>query len=63
MKRLTNRLPDGTAYVCSETGEEGVGYFTTQRRLPELISRLAAYEGTGLTPDEIKMLIEKGNEK
>lgn len=56
MKRLTNRLPDGTAYVVSETGEEGVGCFTTQRRLPEVIARLAAYEDTGLTPEEINVL-------
>lgn len=42
--RLTNRMYDGTAYVCSETGNEGVGHYTTQRRLPELISRLAEYE-------------------
>jgi hypothetical protein len=52
-KRLTARMNDGTAFVVSETGKEGVGYFTTQRRLPELISRLAAYEDTGLTPEEI----------
>lgn len=56
MKRLTNRMIDGSAYVCSETGDEGVGHFTTQRRLPELISRLAAYEDTGLEPDEINTL-------
>lgn len=54
MNRLTNRLSDGTAYVVSETGTEGVGAITTQRRLPELIARLAQYEDTGLEPDEIK---------
>lgn len=53
MKRLTDRLPDGTIYVVSETGTEGVGHFTTQRRLPELIAKLAAYEDTGLEPEEI----------
>lgn len=56
MNRLTARLPDGTAYVQSETGTEGVGCFTTQRRLPELIARLARYEDTGLEPDEIEAL-------
>ena len=57
MERLTNRMNDGTAYVQSETGTEGVGHFTTQRRLPELIAKLAAYEDTGLTPEEIKDFI------
>lgn len=56
MDRLTNRLQNGTAYVVSETGTEGTGHFTTQRRLPELISRLASYEDTGLTPEEINKL-------
>ena len=37
-RRLTNRMQDGCAYVQSETGKEGVGYYTTQRRLPELIT-------------------------
>lgn len=52
MNRLTNRLSDGTAYVVSETGTEGVGAITTQRRLPELIARLAQYEDTGLEPEQ-----------
>lgn len=56
MERLTNRLPNGTAYVVSETGSEGVGHLTTQRRLPEVITRLAAYEDTGLTPEEINAI-------
>ncbi len=53
MERITDRLPNGTAYVKSETGTEGVGAFTTQRRIPEIITRLAAYEDTGLTPEEV----------
>ena len=59
MERLTNRLEDGTAYVVSETGTEGVGHFTTQRRLPEVIARLAAYEDTGLTPEEVKETVRQ----
>lgn len=51
--RITGRMDDGTAFIHSETGTEGVGPLTTQRRLPEIISRLAAYEDTGLTPEEI----------
>lgn len=43
-------------YVRSETGKEGVGHATTQRRLPDLISRLASYEDTGLEPQEISTL-------
>ena len=53
MERLTERLNNGAAYVVSETGTEGVGHYTTQRRLPEVITRLAAYEDTGLTPEQI----------
>lgn len=44
MERLTNRMLDGTIYVVSETGNEGVGHFTTQRRLPELIQKVCEYE-------------------
>ena len=54
MNRLTDRLSDGTAYVVSETGTEGVGAITTQRRLPELIARLARYEDSGLEPEEVE---------
>ena len=44
MERLTNRMLDGTIYVVSETGNDGVGHFTTQRRLPELIQKVCEYE-------------------
>ena len=44
MKRLTNRTPDGIAYVSLETENEGVWEFTTQRSLLETISRLADIE-------------------
>ena len=43
-ERITGRMNDGTAFVHSETGNEGVGHFTTQRRLPEIISKLADLE-------------------
>lgn len=42
--RITGRLQDGTAFVRSKTGNEGVGHFTTQRRLSEIISKLAELE-------------------
>lgn len=44
MERLTNRTSDGMIYVVSETGNEGVGHFTTQRRLPELMQKVCEYE-------------------
>ena len=59
MERLTGRMENGASYVRSETGKEGVGHFTTQRRLPELISRLAKYEDTGLTPEQVREMKEK----
>lgn len=42
--RITGKLQDGTVFVRSETGNEGVGHFTTQRRLPEIIIKLAKLE-------------------
>lgn len=56
MDRITDHLPGGGVYVKSETGKEGTGAFTTMRRMPEIISRLAAYEDTGLEPDEVSYL-------
>lgn len=53
MKRITDRLPDGTAYVKSEAEGGETGAFTTQRRVPEMIGKLAAYEDTGWEPEEI----------
>jgi len=58
MERITSRTCDGVAYVRSETGTEGVGHFTTQRRLPEIITKLAAYEDTGLTPEECNLYVK-----
>lgn len=58
MKRITGRLPDGTAYVRSEAEDEGTGAFTTQRRVPEMIGKLAAYEDTGREPEEINPQME-----
>lgn len=58
MKRITGRLPNGMAFVRSETGDEGTGAYTTQRRVPEMIGKLAAYEDTGWEPEEINPQIE-----
>lgn len=43
MKRLTGRAPDGTAYLYNMGGTNAA------------IDRLAAYEGTGLEPEEISI--------
>lgn len=56
MDRITGHLLGGGIYVKSETGTEGTGAATTQRRLPEIITRLAEYEDTGLSPKQIKCL-------
>ena len=44
MKRLTGRAPDGTAYLYNMGGTNAA------------IDRLAAYEDTGLEPEEIRMI-------
>lgn len=59
MNRITDHLPGGGVYVKSETGTEGTGATTTQRRLPEIITRLAEYEDTGLNPEEIAAIREQ----
>lgn len=46
MKRLTGRAPDGTAYLYNMGGTNAA------------IDRLAAYEDTGLEPEEIYKLCE-----
>lgn len=51
--RITDHLPGGGIYVKSETGTEGTGVATTQRRLPEILAKLAAYEDTNLAPEEV----------
>lgn len=54
--RITDHLPHGGIYVKSETGTEGTGAATTQRRLPEILAKLAAYEDTGLSPEQIVVM-------
>lgn len=56
MERMTDHMVGGGIYVKSETGTEGTGAATTQRRLPEIIRRLCEYEDTGLTPKQINGL-------
>lgn len=47
MKRLTGRAPDGTAYLYNMGGTNAA------------IDRLAAYEDTGMEPEEIKAELDK----
>ena len=45
MDRITGRFSNGTAYVKSDGCFGGsIGYFTTQKRLPEIIDKLAEFE-------------------
>ena len=62
MERLTKkRIDDGEAYLaCVELREnECDGICTTCWRAGEAVDKLAAYEDTGLTPEEIKSAITK----
>ena len=44
MERITARTDGGMVFVRSRDGQSGVGHFTTQARLPEIIAKLADYE-------------------
>ena len=45
MDRITGRFSSGTAYVKSDGCFGGsIGHFTTQKRLPEIIDKLAEFE-------------------
>ena len=62
MERMTKRrIDDGEAYLaCVELPEnECDGICTTCWRAGEAVDKLAAYEDTGLTPEEIKSAITK----
>lgn len=56
MDRLTERAPNGTACYVHPSREEGK---LTQNR-HNVLQRLASYEDTGLTPEEIKSLFRDG---
>ena len=58
MDRITDKTDNGMIYVKSETGEEGVGFLTTQRRLPDIIRKLYEYEELGLTPVQVSEILE-----
>lgn len=63
MERITGFLDDGTIFVRSKDGKSGTGYFTTQERLPEIVTKLSAYEDTGLTPEQIVKIDQLYQEK
>ena len=52
MERLTQRLRTGEVLMASDYEEK----YTEQEWISVLQDRLAAYEDTGLTPDEIKSM-------
>ena len=55
MERLTKRLPDGKAVMdCDSCEQKKDKQCTFYECRASLIKRLAAYEDTGLTPEEIK---------
>lgn len=55
MERLTKRLPDGKAVMdCDSCEQKKDKQCTLYECRASLIKRLAAYEDTGLTPEEIK---------
>ena len=54
MERLTQRLRTGEVLMASDYEEK----YTEQEWISVLQDRLAAYEDTGLTPGDIKELIE-----
>ena len=55
MDRLTKRLPDGKAVMdCDSCKQKKDKQCTFYECRASLIKRLAAYEDTGLTPEEIK---------
>ena len=55
MARMTKRLPDGkTVMDCDNCGLKKYKQCTLYKCRASLIKQLAAYEDTGLTPEEIK---------
>lgn len=58
MKRLTERTKDGYVTTCFwDTNTENGMYDLNEQLAEKCIDRLAAYEDTGLTPEEIARLV------
>ena len=58
-KRLTERIPGGVAYIGSRTKFPGMNELNQAGTLRvaavrEIMDRLAAYEDTGLSPEQIQ---------
>lgn len=58
MKRLTERDGDGLAFVCDQ---DAWGIDRVVKGLA--VERLAAYEDTGMTPEEVQNIVTFENEK
>lgn len=60
MERLTERDSNGTNFlVCREGCNGGPACFECEQKA---IDRLAAYEDTGLEPEEVKALVQIPND-
>ncbi len=55
MERLTVKRPDGRWAIAMSEGEKPRDQF---EKIPKVIDRLAAYEDTGLEPEQVKDMAE-----
>lgn len=61
MERLTERTEDGNLYLTPEPETDVYGNYTEKgyEQLDVIYNRLAAYEDTGLTPEEINVRLQR----
>ena len=58
MNRLTNRTGNGQIYLVEGLEEDMYGYYTGKglKQIEKVIDRLAGYEDSGLSPEEVREL-------
>ena len=61
MDRLTDKRFVGDGFYQPKSHEERLEIFSIVPKLQDIYNRLAEYEDTGLTPDEI-MKLKEGND-
>lgn len=61
MNRVTDKRFAGEGFYQQKNHEERLEIFTKVPHLKDIYNRLAEYENTGLTPDEI-MKLKEGND-
>lgn len=59
MERLTVRRKDGRAAIANK---DGASPLEQTMKIPVALDRLAAYEDTGLEPEDINVMVECANE-